>query len=179
MNIALDVFRAALVKFDGVGRHRGVRGVVGGKFANFQLDTLQRFLRGRVVDRRDGGNRFAAITHPIARQRMLRTRNRKYAEAFVAVSAGDDGLHARQLGRFGDIHIQYFGVRIRTAQDASGEHLRRDQISRVFSSSRNLFRPIYQRHVLADCMCRHDLIHGEAPAALRSAACITASMIFT
>ena len=165
INVALDIVRAVVVKVDGIGRHRRPRGVIGGQFADFELDAPQRFLRGRIVDGGHGGDRLAAIAHPVARQRMLGARDRQHAEGLVAIGAGDDRLHARQLRRLGNVDVENFGVRIGAAEDAPGEHARRDKIGGVFGASGNLFRAVDHRHVVADGMRRHDLVHGDAPAA--------------
>ena len=178
-NIALDIVRPVLMQIDGIGRHRRPRGVIGRQLADFQLDALERFLGGRVVDRGDGSDRLAAITHTLARQRMFGARNRQNAEGLVAIGAGDDRLHARQLRSLRYVDVEDFGMRIGAAEDAPGKHSRRDKIGGVFGASGNLFRPVDHRHVVADRMRRHDLVHGEVPAACRSAAYFTASMIFT
>ena len=159
-HVALDVFRAVRVKVDGIGRHRCARAVIGGQLADLQLDAPQRFLGGRLVDRRHGGDRLAAISHPIARQRILGAGDRQDAETLVAISAGDDCLDARQLRRFRDIHVENFGVRIRTAENAPSEHARLDEIGGVFGPSGYLFRTVDQRHIVADVMRRDDFVHG-------------------
>src|SRR5580698_7402783 len=110
---------------------------------------------------------------------MLTAGNRQYAKSLVAIGTGDDGFYARQLHRFGNIHIENFGVRIRTAKDSSSEHSRRDEIGGVFGTAGNFLRAVDHRHVVADIMRRHDLVHGETPAACSAAACCTASMILT
>ena len=179
IDVALDIFRAMLVKLDGVRRHRCARGVIGRQFAHLQLDAPQRFLGGRIVDGGDSSDRLAAIAHPFARQRMLGAGDRQYAESLVAIGAGDDRLHARQLGRFGNIDLKNFSVRIRTAENTPGKHARSNQIGGVFGAAGYFFRPVDQRHVVADRMRRHDLVHGDAPAACSSAAYFTASMILT
>ena len=179
INIALDIVRPVLMQIDGIGRHRRPRGVIRRQLADFQLDALERFLGGRVVDRGDSSDRLAAITHTLARQRMFGARNRQNAEALVAIGAGDDGLHARQLLSLRYVDVKDFGMRIGAAKDAPGKHPEPDKIRGVFGAPGNLFRPVHQRHVIADRMRRHDLVHGEVPAACRSAAYFTASMIFT
>ena len=163
----------------GAGRHRLRCSVVGGKFANLQLDAPQRFLGGRIVDRGNGGDRLAAVAHPVARQRMLAARDRKHTEGLVAIGAGDDRLHTGKLRRLGNIHVEDFSVRIRTAKNAPSEHARHDKIGGVLGASGNFFRAVDHRHVFADVMCRHDLVHGDSSAAQSSAACCTASMILT
>ena len=178
-NVALEILRFSVVNSDGVRRHRFGRRVIGRQFAHLQLDTPQRFLRRRIVDRGDGSDRLAAIAHPIARQRVLAARDRQHAKSLVAVGAGDDGFHARQLCRLRDVDFKNFGVRIRAAKNPSRQHSRRNEIGGVFGAAGNFLRAIDHRHVVADVMRRHDLIHGETPAACSATACCTASMILT
>jgi hypothetical protein len=59
-------------------------------------------------------------------------------------------------------------VRIRAAEDASRQQARRDQIGGVFRPPRHLVRAVDHRHVGADIVRRHDLVHGETPRSLRS-----------
>ena len=179
INVALDVVRAMGVYGDGVRRHRLASGVVGGQLAHFQLDAPQRFLRRGVVDGRDGRDRFAAIAHAVARQRMLAAGDRQHAEGLVAIGAGDDRLHAGQLRGLGNIHVEDFGVRIGTAENPPGERSRHDEIGGVLGASGNFFRTVDHRHVVADRMRGDDLVHGDTPPAQSSAAYFTASMIFT
>ena len=164
-DVALDVLRAVAVKVDGVRRHRRPRTRVGGQFADLELDAPQRLLRGRIVDGGHGGDRLAAIADPVARQRMLGAGDRQHAEGLVAIGAGDDRLHARNLRRLGNVDLENFGVRIGAAEDARGEHSRRGKIGGVFGASGDLLRAVDHRHVAADGANRHDLIHGGAPAA--------------
>ena len=159
-DIALDVVRAMLVQIDGAGRHRGLCGVISRQFADFQLDALERLLGGGVVDRRDSGDRFAAVTHALARQRIFGARNRQDAEAFVAIGAGHDGLHARQLLGFRHIDVENLSMRIGAAENAPGQHVQSDKIGGVFGATGNLFRAVHQRHIVADRLRRHDLVHG-------------------
>ena len=160
-NVALEILRLAVVNGDGVRRHRFVRRVIGRKLAHLQLDAPQRFLRGRIVDRGDGGDRLAAIAHAIARQRMLAAGDRQHAKSLVAIGAGDDGFHARQLRRLGDIDVENLGVRIGTAENSPGQHSRRDEIGGVLGAAGDLLRAVDHRHVVADVMRRHDLVHGD------------------
>jgi hypothetical protein len=88
------------VQLDSVGRHGLAGRLICAQLAHFQLDAPQRFLGGRVVDGRDCRHRFAAVAHALARQRILRTRNREHAKTFVAIGAGHDRFHARQLRGF-------------------------------------------------------------------------------
>ena len=158
-HVALEILRLSVVNGDGVRRHRFARRVIGRQLAHLQLDAPQRFLRGRVVDRRNRRDRLAAIAHLVARQRMLAARDRQHAEGLVAVGAGDDRLHARQLRRLRDIDFEDFGVRIGTAKDAPGQHSRRDEIGGVLGAAGHLLRTVDHRHVVADVMRRHDLVH--------------------
>ena len=178
-NVALDILRLAVVNGDCGRRHRFGSRVIGRQLAHLQLDAPQRFLRGRVVDRRDGGDRFAAVAHAVARQRMLAAGDRQHAESLVAIGAGDDGFHARQLRRLRYVDFENFGMRIRAAENSPGEHSRRDEIGGVFGAAGHFLRAVDHRHVVADVMRRHDLVHGETPAACSAAACCTASMILT
>ena len=178
-HVALDI--AGLVRMDiaRAVRHRRFGGVVGGQFTHLELDQADGSLGGGVVDRRDRRHRLAAIAHLVARHGMFAARDRQHAERLVAVGAGDDRLHARQLQRLGDIDRDDLGVRIGAAVDAPGQHARRDQIGGVFRPARDLLGPVDHRHIAADVVRRHDLVHGATPDALRSAAYFTASMIFT
>ena len=158
-HVALEILRLAVVNGDGVRRHRFGRRVIGRQLAHFQLDAPQRFLRRRIVDRRNGGDRLAAIAHPIARQRMLAARDRQHAKSLVAIGAGDDGFHARQLCRLRNIHLEDFGVRIGAAENSSRQHPRRNEIGGVLGAAGHFFRAVDHRHVVADVMRRHDLVH--------------------
>ena len=178
-HVALDVVRPLRVVVAGALRHRRLRGVVRGQFAHLELDEAERALGGGVVDGGDRRDRLAAIAHLVARQRVLAARDRQDAEGLVAIGAGDDGLHARQPQRRGDIDVDNLGVRIRTAEDASRQQARRDQVGGVFRPPRHLVGPIDHRHVGADIVRRHDLVHGETPPACSSAAYFTASTILT
>ena len=178
-HIALEILRFSLVNGDGAGRHRFGSRVIGREFAHLQLDAAQRLLRGSVIDRGDGGDRLAAIAHPVARQRVLAPRDRQHAKSLVAIGAGDDGLHARQLCRLRYIHFENLGVRIGAAKNSPGQHSRRDEIGGVFGAAGDFLRAVDHRHIVADVMSRHDLVHGETPAACSAAACCTASMILT
>ena len=111
-------------------------------------------------------DRFAAITHTLACQRMFGARNRQNAEALVAIGAGDDGFHARQLRRLRDIDFKNLGVRIRTAKNSPRQHSRRDKIGGVFGAAGHFLRTIDHRHVVADIMSRHDLVHSSFSAPL-------------
>ncbi len=178
-HIALDVVRPLRVDVAGALRHRRLRGVVRGQFAHLELDEAERALGGGVVDGGDRRDRLAAIAHLVARQRVLAARDRQDAEGLVAIGAGDDGLHARQPQRRGDVDVDNLGVRIRAAEDASRQQARCDQVGGVFRPSRHLVGPVDHRHVAADIVRRHDLVHGETPPACSSAAYFTASMILT
>ena len=70
--------------------------VIAGQFAHFELDQVERALRGRRIDRSDGRDRLAAIAHLVARQRILVLRDRQHAVGVLAVFAGDDCDHARR-----------------------------------------------------------------------------------
>ena len=186
-NVALEILRFAVVNGDGVRRHRFGRRVIGRQLAHLQLDAPQRFLRGGVVDRGNGGDRLAAIAHPVARQRMLAAGDRQHAKSLVAIGAGDDRLHARQLRRLRHIDFENLGVRIGAAKNSPGQHSRRDEIGGVFGAAGDFLRTVDHRHVVADVMGRHDLVHFSFPAPLTvrlraacsAAACCTASMILT
>jgi hypothetical protein len=151
--------RLAVVNGDGVGRHRFGRRVIGRQLADLQLDAPQRFFCRRIVDRSDGGDRLAAVTHAIARQRMLAAGDRQHAKSLVAVGAGDDGFHARQLCRLRHIDFENLGVRIRAAKNPPRQHPRRNKIGGVFGPSGDFFGTVDHRHVVADVMSRHDLVH--------------------
>jgi hypothetical protein len=110
---------------------------------------------------------------------MLGARNRQDAEAFVAIGAGHDGLHARQLLGFRHIDVEDFRMRIGAAENAAGQHAQADKIGGVFGATGNLLGAVHERHIVADRMRGQDLVHGEIPVACRSAAYFTASMIFT
>jgi hypothetical protein len=153
--------------------------VIGRQLADGELDPAQRFLGRCVVDRRNGGERLAAIAHPLARQHMFSARDRKNAKGFVAFGASDDRFDARQFRRLGHVDVEDFRMRIGTAENPPGQHSWQDQIGGIFGAPGNFFRAVDHRHVAADIMRRHDLVHGVNPAAQSTAACFTASMIFT
>ncbi len=159
-NVALDILRAVVVDVDRARRHRLAGRVIGGQFADFQLDAPHRFARRGVIDGGDGGDRLAAIAHAVARQRMLAARDGQHAKRLVAIGAGDDRLDAGKLQRLGDIDFENVAVRIRTAINAAGKCARHDQIGRVFRAPGHFFRPVDHRHVAADGVRRHDLVHG-------------------
>ena len=178
-HVALDV--VGLVRVDD-GRalgHRLPRGIVGRQLAHLELDQAERALGGGVVDRGDRRHRLAAIAHLVARQRMLAARNRQHPEGLVAIGAGDDRLHAGEPQRGGHIDFENLGVGIRAAVDAPRQHARCDEIGGVFRPARDLLGPVDHRHIGADGVRRHHLVHGDTPVACRSAAYFTASMIFT
>ena len=116
-------------------------------------------LGGRIVDRRHRRHRLAAIAHLVARQRMLAARDRQHAEGLVAVGAGDDRLHARQLRGLRDVDLEDLGVRIGAAVDAPRQHAGLQDVGRVLGAARHLLRPVHHRHVAADVMRRHHVVH--------------------
>ena len=172
-HVALDVAGLLGVKLRRVRRERVLRLVVGGQFAHLQPDQLDRLARGGIIDRRHRRHRLAAIAHLVSRQRMLGARDRQHAEGLVAVGAGDDRLHARQLCRRGDIDFDDLAVRIRAAEDPSRQHAGLQDIGGVLGAARHLLGPIDQRHVVADVVRRHDfinsreLVHGRSLRSLR------------
>ena len=159
-HFTLDIARAIIVNGDRVRRQRCRGGMIGGQFAHLQLDPPQRLLCRGVVDCRDGGDRLAAVAYALARQRMLATGDRQHAKGLVAIGAGDDRLHAGKRCRLRNIDLKNFGVRIRAAKDPPGQHSRRDQIGGVFGAAGHFFRAVDHRHIVADIMRRHDLVHG-------------------
>jgi hypothetical protein len=171
--------RTVLMQRNRIRRHRLPRGVKGGKFAHRQPDSAQRFLRGRVVNGGDGCNRLAAIAHAVARQHMFGAGDRQHAETLVAIGTGHDRLDAGQLRSLGNVDLEDFGVRIRTAENPAGKHSGHDEVGGVFGAPGNLFRAVDHRHVTADVMRGRNLVHGVNPAAHSDAACFTASMILT
>ncbi len=158
-HVALDVAGLLGVQLHGVGRERIARGVVGRQLAHLQPDQLDRPLGGRVVDRRDRRDRLAAIAHLVARQRMLAARDRQHAEGLVAVGAGDDRLHARQLRSLRDVDLDDLAVRIRAAEDAARQHARLQNVGGVLGAARHLLRSVDHRHIAADVVRRHDVVH--------------------
>ena len=102
--------------------HRLLRGVVGRQLAHLELDQRDRALGGGIVDGGDRRDRLAAVAHLVARHGMLAARDRQHAERLVAVGAGDDRLHARELQGGGHIDVDDLGVRIGAAEDAPRQH---------------------------------------------------------
>ena len=178
-HVALDISRLLFVQLHSARCQRVLRRVVSRKLAYGKLNAPDGFARAGVVDRGNRGHRLAAIAHFVARQRVFAARDRQHAERLVAVGAGDDGAHAGNFQRFGDIDRDNLAVRIRAAIDPAGELSGRKDISGVFGAAGNLLRPVDHRHVAADIVRRHDLVHGATPCALSAAAYFTASMIFT
>ena len=178
-HVAFEIVRAVRMQRDRARRNGFLRGMVGGKLPNFQLDFAQRFLRRRIVDGRNRHNWLATIAHTITRQDVFGARDRQHAEWLVAFGTGDDRLDAWEFHRFGNVDLEDFGMRIRTAENASGEHSRDNKISGVFGTAGDLFRAVDHRHVAADVMRGQNVVHGVNPAAQSDAACFTASMIFT
>src|SRR5262249_21041182 len=128
-------------------------------------------------------NRLAAVAHLVARQGILAARDREHAESVLAIGTGDDRLDAGHTQRLADVDLEDLGVRIGAAIDARRERLAAQQIARVGGSARHLPGPVDHRQIAADGAPRDPvgaLAHGwAAPLAMRSAACRTASMIFT
>src|SRR5262249_51589041 len=178
-HVAFEIVRAVRMQRDRARRHGLLRGMVGGKLANLQLDFAQRFLRRRIVDGRDRRNRLAAIAHTITRQYVFGARDRQHAEWLVAFSAGDDRLDAWEAHRFGNVDLEDFGMRIRTAENASSEHSGDNKIGGVFGAPGNLFRAVDHRHVATGVARGPNVVYGVNPDAQSAAACFTASMIFT
>ncbi len=138
---------------------------MGGQLPHFELDEAERALGGGVVDRRDRGDRLAAVAHFVARQGVLAARDRQHAEGLVAIGTGDDRLHAGKPQRVGDIDLEDFGVGIGAAEDVPREQSRRDEIGGVFRPPRYLVRPVDHRHIGADVVRWDDLVHGASPPA--------------
>ena len=178
-HVALDIAGLACMDDGGALGHRLLRGVVGRQFAHGELDQRDRALGGGVVDGGDRRDRLAAVAHLVARHGMLAARDRQHAEGLVAVGAGHDRLHARELQGRGHIDVDDLGVRIGAAEDAPRQHAGIDEIGGVFRSPGDLLGSVDHRHIAADIVRRHDLVHGATPAALSSAAYFTASMILT
>jgi len=109
-HVAFEIVRAVVVNRDGALYQRLLRGVVGGKLAHFQLDPAQGFLGGGVVDRRDRGERLAAIACALARQHMFSAGDRQNAEGLVAIGAGHNRFDAREFCRFGNVDLKNFRV---------------------------------------------------------------------
>src|SRR4029077_20443234 len=110
---------------------------------------------------------------------MLAAGDRQHAEGFVAIGAGNDGAHAGQFARFRYVDVDDLTVRIGTAVDAPGKLTGAQNVGGVFGAAGNFLRTVDHRHVAADIVRRHDLVHGATPCALSAAAYFTASMIFT
>ncbi len=119
-HVAFEIMRTMLMNGDGIRRHRLLRVVIGRQLADGELDSAQRFLGRCVVDRRNGGERLAAIAHALARQHMFSARDRKNTKGFVAFRAGDDRFDAGQLRRLGNVDFEDFRMRIGTAENPSG-----------------------------------------------------------
>ncbi len=178
-DIALDIVRPMRMDRAGVRRHRLLAGIERGQFAHREGDQADRFLGGRIIDRRDRRDRLPAIAYLVAGQGVLAASDRQHSERLVAVGAGDDRLDAGQRQRLRNVDVENLGVRIGAAVDASGKHSRSDQIGRVLRPSRHFLGSVDHRHIGADGVRRHHLVHGATPASLSVVANFTASMIFT
>ena len=172
-HVALEIAGLLGVQRHGIGRQRRLRGEVGRQLAHVHFDQAHGGFRGRLVDGRNGGHRLALVAHLVARQRMLAARDGEDAEGLVAVGAGDDGDHARQLSCRRHVDGEDFRVRVGAAVDAPGQHLRGDKIGRIPGAARNLLGPVDHGYVSADRMphgrLARDLVHGRLRAVPRGA----------
>ena len=163
-HVAFEIAGLLGVQQHGVGRERVGGGEIGRQLLHLHLDERERRLGGGVVDRGDGGDRLAAIAHLVARQRMLGARDRQHAEGLVAIGAGDDRLHAGKLQRLRDVDVDDLGMRIGAAIDAAGQRAGLDRkVGGVFGAAGDLLRAVHHRHVVADVVRGHDLVHGATP----------------
>jgi hypothetical protein len=171
-HVALDIAGLLLVQQRCAGRERVLRCIVGRQFLDGHLDAAQRLARGVVVERGDGRDRLAAVAHSVARQRIFGARDRQHAEALVAVGAGDDGDDARHLQRRRHVDADDLGVRVGAAVDAAGQLPRRHDIGGVFGAPGDFLRAVDHRHVAADIMRGHRLVHAVASCAKKPSAVI-------
>ena len=178
-HVTLKIAGLLFMQIDGIFRQRRMRREIGGQFPYFEFDEPECFLRSGVVNRCNGCHRFATIAHPLARHRMLAAGNGQHAKGFVAVGSGDHRRNARQLKSFRYVDLEYFGMSIRAAVDAAGQHAGGKNVGGIFGAAGYLLRTVDHRHIAADIADRGALVHGALPSPLSSAACRTASMIFT
>ena len=167
-HVALDVAGLLGVQLHGIRRERVLCRIVAGQFPHLQPDQFDRPFGGGIVDGRHRRHRLAAITHLISCERVLAAGDRQHAEGLVTIGAGDDRLHARQLRGGRDIDFDDVAVRIRAAIDAPRQHAGLQDVGSVLGAARHLLGPVDQRHVAADIMRRHHLVHGRLLRPLRS-----------
>ena len=174
VHFAFDVAGLFVVQQRGVRRARVLRFEIGRQFLEFDLDEIERALRGFLVDGRHRGDRFAAIAHALARQRIFVHRDRQHAVSETAVGAGDDCGDAIERARFRHVDTDDLGMRDRRPKDAADERAVAVEIGGVERTPRHFVDAVDQRNALATGPRFVDRAHADA-----SAACRTDSMIFT
>lgn len=148
-------------------------------------DQRQRALGGGLVDRGDRRNGIAAITYSLARQRIFVLGDGQNTERHVAIIAGEDGDHARQGARLGNVDVEDVGVTVGTAPNAADQGVGVGEIGRIFRRAADLFDTIDEGHPFAHQAGWHPLthqagwrvgrwsvVHVASPAATRTASMI-------
>ena len=120
----------------------------------FDVDQMNRFLRGIGID---GGHRcdiFADVANPILRQyrHIFEHRADKLG---IEISCGDDRLYAGQIFRPADIDIDDTRVSIGTAQHLSPQSTGPIMIGGIAQSAADLFRAFHSRQRSANNFTRH------------------------
>jgi len=148
-------------------RHRGRERLV------VDVDELERGLRRRLVDRRDGGHRLALVARDVDREhRPIAIRRPVIRIAPGEIGAGDRGKDARQHASARDVHAPDASVGIRRAQHLRVSHARHGEIGHVARAAGDLLERVHTGHGLTD-----DAQRSRAHRAF-SAAARTASTIF-
>src|SRR5262249_1193424 len=91
----------------------------------------------------------------------------------------DDRLHAGQARGFGNIDLEDFAVRVRTAEHAPGQKFRRNQIGGILGPSGYLIRAVDHRHETADVVPPPPFLHPAPPLAGTPHTYLPASLILT
>ena len=189
---ALDIAGLVVMERHGVSRLRRADVEAGRQRLQLDFDRAQCGARGSRVIRGNGGNRLAAIAHPLARQRKLVLRDGDHPIGNGAVVSGDDCAHSGQRACTGGIDAKNSRVRDRAAQNRADERIAAFDVGSETRAAGDLLDAIDQRLAHADRAIRpHErtgpVRHRDSPRSqpwladsLRaSAAACTDSMIFT
>ena len=101
MDVAFEIAGLVVVQQHGTRRARGLGRIIGGQFLHFEFDQPERALGGLSVNGRHCRDRFAAIAHAAARQRIFVHGDRQHAVSVRTVVAGDHRDHAVERARLG------------------------------------------------------------------------------
>ena len=145
IDFAFDVAGLLVVQSHGVRVARVGSVEVRGERLDVEHDRGESRLRGRLVDRGDGGHGLAAIADLVARERPLVLRDRDHAIGRREVLAGDDGAHTGKRQRLGGIDATNDTVRDGTAQNPADERSAERKVGGVARASCDLLDAIDQR----------------------------------